>query len=141
MAPNKAPDDFILLRDIERLPSNAVMRHEAMLINEISLVLSEKRTALAVMRTGLALLAIPISVMSVLILISRYYEPMKVIYILAPLLGICGVLAVFGFTLIIRSWMRFGHLDKIVLDLKRQNINLHELCSAMDTIVKPDRDF
>jgi hypothetical protein len=128
-------------RDLESLPSNAVMRHEAMLINEISLVLAEKRTSLSVMRTGLAILAIPISVMSVLVAISRYYEPMEVMYLLGPLLGICGILAVLGFILIIRSWKRFGLLNRIVADLKKQNANLRELCLAMDDMVRPDDDF
>lgn len=86
----------LLPRDPASLPSNAAMRHEAMLINEVTLVLAEKRTSLSVMRTGLAILALPISVLSVLIVISRYYDPMKVMYLLGPLLGLCVILTALG---------------------------------------------
>ncbi len=136
-----ALDGFLPLRDLDRLPSNAVMRHEAMLINEVSLVLSEKRTSLSVMRTGLAVLALPLSVLSVLIVISRYYDPMKVMYLLGPLLGLCALLTVLGSYLIVKSLKRINQLNRVLAGLKRQNVSLRELCVAMDDLIFPDRDY
>ena len=40
---------------------------DTIVINEVQLVLAEKRTSLAVMRTGIAVLILPLSVLSVLI--------------------------------------------------------------------------
>lgn len=133
--------ETLLLRDPERLPSNAAMRHEALLINEVTLVLAEKRTSLSVLRTGLAILALPISVLSVLIVISRYYDPSKVIYLLAPLLGLCAVLTILGSYLIIKALKRINQLNRVVIALKKQNAGLRELCVAMDELIVPDSDF
>lgn len=130
-----------LTRDLATLPSNAVVRHEAMLINEINLVLAEKRTSLSVMRTGLAVLALPVSVFSVLVVISRYYDPLAVMYLLAPLLGLCAALTILGACLITKSFRRISHLNLVVIDLKKQNDSLRELCLAMDDTVGPDEDF
>lgn len=112
-----------------------------MLINEINLVLAEKRTSLSVMRTGLAALALPVSVFSVLVVISRYYEPLEVMYLLAPLLGLCVALTILGAYMIVKSLRRISQLSRVVIDLKKQNENLRELCLAMDDMVGPDDDF
>ncbi len=133
--------DCLLIRDPERLPSNAAMRHESMLINEITLVLAEKRTSLSVMRTGIAILALPVSVLSVLVVISRYYDPAKVMYLLGPLLGLCGILTVLGAYMIYTSFKRVGQLNRVITALKKQNESLRELCVAMDDLVAPDPDF
>jgi len=139
---DEAPDDErVQLCDEERLPSGAVMRHEAMLINEVSLVLAEKRTSLSVMRTGLAILALPISVLSVLIVISRYYDPMQVMYLLAPLLGLCVILTGLGSYLIIKALRRITHLNRLVASLKKQKTSLRKLGLAMNDLVAPDTDF
>jgi hypothetical protein len=126
------PSEKALARELLKIPSEAMVRHEAMIINEVSLILAEKRTALSVLRTGLAVLVLPISVLSILIAISRYYDPMRVIYLLAPLLGICFVLGVFGIYLIVRSWKRAYSLDHISVNLKRQNAHLNRLLTLMD---------
>ncbi|MDR2934990.1 MAG: hypothetical protein LBV70_03810 [Candidatus Adiutrix sp.] len=119
--------EVLLARDLPNMPDKASLQQEAMLINEITLVLAEKRTALSVMRTGLAVLALPLSVLSVLIVISRYYDPAKVIYLLGPLLVICAGLIVFGVYLIGSSLRRIRALNRVSAVLKRQNDNLREL--------------
>jgi len=45
-----------------------------MILNEVQLLLSEKRTALSTMRTGIAVFAFPLSVLSILIATSRLYN-------------------------------------------------------------------
>jgi uncharacterized membrane protein YidH (DUF202 family) len=114
------------------VPTEAMVRHEAMLINEVSLVLAEKRTSLSVMRTGLAILVLPLSVASVLIAISRYYDPSKVLFLLIPVFTINILLAVFGLYLILYSWRRSRTLDAISLSLKQQNSNLQRLCQLIE---------
>jgi hypothetical protein len=113
------------------MPDKASLQHEAMLINEISLVLAEKRTSLSVMRTGLAVLALPLSVLSVLIVISRYYDPGQVIYLLGPLLGLCAGLTVLGIYLIISALVRIRAFNRVISILKGQNNQLRELSLAL----------
>ena len=87
-------------------------------INEAQLVLAEKRTSLAVMRTGIAILALPLSVMSVLIATSRYYDALHVLHFLVPLGIFSFALIVFGTYLIIRSVLRMRHYDRLIREIK-----------------------
>jgi uncharacterized membrane protein YqjE len=103
-----------------------------MLINEVSLILAEKRTALSVLRTGLAVLVLPLSVVSVLVAVSRMYDPAKVMYLLAPLLGLSVLLAIFGLYLIYRSFKKALSLDRLSQELKKQNPQLRLLAALME---------
>ena len=91
---------------------------DSIIINEVQLILAEKRTSLAVMRTGIAILALPLSVMSVLIATSKYYDVLHVLHFLVPLGVFCIALIVFGTYLIIRSIIRMRHYDRIVHEIK-----------------------
>ena len=129
------------IRGDDSLPASEDMRQETILINGVTLLLAEKRTSLSVMRTGLAILALPTSVVSVLIVISRYYDPMKVIYLLGPLLALCVFLAILGSYMIAKSFKRINHLSHMVTKLKRRNAHLKSLSSIMEGLIGPDNDF
>lgn len=58
----------------------------------MQLLLAEQRTGLSVMRTGIAMIALPLSVVSLLIATSRYYDALNVLHILVPLGLLCVVL-------------------------------------------------
>lgn len=91
---------------------------DSIAINEVQLVLAEKRTSLSVMRTGIAVLALPLSVMSLLIATSKYYEVGRVLHFLVPL-GVLNIaLIVFGAYLIIRSIIRMRHYDRLIHEIK-----------------------
>ncbi len=105
-------------------------QRQSALVNQVTLLLAEKRTSLSVMRTGLAVLALPISVLSVLIVISRYYDPLKVVYLLGPLLGLCLILTAVGSYLVIKALRRITRFNKMLQALKKQD---SELLSAEKT--------
>jgi len=91
---------------------------DALLINEVQLVLAEKRTSLSVMRTGIAVLALPLSVLSVLIATSKYYDVLQVLHLLIPLGMLIIVLIAFGIYLIVRSVIRMRHYDRLIRSIK-----------------------
>ena len=95
--------------------------YDAIIINEVQLVLAEKRTSLAVMRTGIAVLVLPLSVMGLLIATSKYYDVLRVLHFLVPLVALCAVLIVFGAYLILRSIIRMRHYDQLVHEIKRKH--------------------
>ncbi|MBW1982346.1 MAG: hypothetical protein JRJ12_14105 [Deltaproteobacteria bacterium] len=99
---------------------------EGVIINEVQLLLAEKRTSLATMRTGIAVIALPLSVMSVLIATSRYYDVSAVIDLLIPLMVLCTGLVILGTYLIIRSVIRLRRYDKLILMLKRKHSHVAE---------------
>ncbi|MDP2862346.1 MAG: hypothetical protein Q8N95_06105 [Desulfobacterales bacterium] len=98
--------------------TNDKTKTDSMAINEVQLILAEKRTSLAVMRTGIAVLALPLSVMSVLIATSRFYDVLNVLHFLVPLGALNLALIVFGAYLIIRSIIRMRHYDRLILEIK-----------------------
>lgn len=99
---------------------------ENIVINKIQLILAEKRTSLSMMRTGIAVLALPISTLSVLIALSKYYDFVQVLHFLIPLGIILLLLTALGSYLIIRSMIRMKHYDQFIRKVKMQYQNIEE---------------
>ena len=89
-------------------------------INEVQLILAEKRTSLAVLRTGIAVLALPSSVISILIATSKFYNVLHVLHFLIPLTLLNLILIVFGAYLVIRSIIRMRHYDRFIHEIKQK---------------------
>ena len=94
---------------------------DSIIINEVQLILAEKRTSLATMRTGIAVFALPLTVLSVLIATSKYYDIIHVLHLLVPLFLVCAALVLLGSYLIILSIIKIRHHDRIILELKRKH--------------------
>src|SRR5438067_13512106 len=93
----------------------------ALLFNEVQLILAEKRTALSSLRTGIAVFVLPLSVLSLLIATSRYYDSARVIPLIVPLMVLNAALICLGSYLIIHSMRRIHRYDRLVRDLKREH--------------------
>jgi uncharacterized membrane protein YidH (DUF202 family) len=100
--------------------------HESLIINEVQLLLAEKRTSLAAIRTGIAVLILPLSVMSLLIATSRYYDIIYVMPLMVPVIALCSALTLLGSYLIVRATVRLRHHDQHILSLKRQHSKIAE---------------
>lgn len=103
------------------MEENRVCQFDAIVINEAQLILAEKRTSLSAMRTGIAVFALPLSVLSVLIATSKYYDVLHVMPLLIPLLALNAVLIFLGGYLIVRSILRLRHYDLLIKALKRKH--------------------
>lgn len=91
---------------------------DAIVINEVQLLLAEKRTSLAVMRTGIAVLALPLSVIGLLIATSKYYNIFNILHLVIPF-GILNIgLITLGCYLITRAVIKMRGYDKHVHKLK-----------------------
>jgi uncharacterized membrane protein YidH (DUF202 family) len=102
-------------------------RSDQIAINEVQLVLAEKRTSLSVLRTGIAVLALPLSVMSVLIATSKYYDIDRVLHFFIPLAIINIVLIIIGVYLIFRSIVRMRHYDRFIKEIKQKHSIISQL--------------
>jgi hypothetical protein len=105
------------------METNESTQMDALLLGEIQVLLSEKRTALSSMRTGIAVFALPLSVLSVLIATSRYYSIGKVIPLLLLNLG----LVVLGSWLVFHSIGRLHHYDRLIRELTQKYRSLAEV--------------
>jgi uncharacterized membrane protein YidH (DUF202 family) len=100
---------------------------DATILNEVQVLLSEKRTALSTMRTGIAVFAFPLSVLSILIATSRLYQLHEVMQWLVPLLLLNLGLVGLGVYLITRAFQRIHHYDRLIDEFKRRHSKLAEL--------------
>lgn len=103
-----------------------VRKNESVSISRIQLVLAEKRTTLAVMRTGIGVFTLPLSVVTVLVATSRYYDVLETSHLLIPLLGVCAGLIVLGIYLVHRSVRRIRKQDVLINRIKEQDPGLAE---------------
>ena len=91
-------------------------------LDDINLLLAEKRTSLAVLRTAIALFTLPLSVLTILTATSRYYNPLESLHLFLPLLFICFMLIIIGVYLIFRSFRRIKKIDFKIEKLKENVI-------------------
>ena len=108
------------------METNEPPQVDNVIFGEIQVVLAEKRTALASLRTGIAVFALPLSVLSVLIATSRYYNFAKVMPLLVPLLVLNLGLVVLGAWLIYHSIRRIHHHDRVIRELTQKYRSLAE---------------
>ena len=91
---------------------------------EVQMLLAEKRTALASLRTGIAVFALPLSVLSLLVATSKYYQPSQVLHFLLPLLGLSGALVILGAYLVIQSLRHIRHQNRLLAQIKSRYTSL-----------------
>ena len=96
------------------------------IFGEIQVLLAEKRTSLAALRTGIAVFALPLSVLSVLIATSRYYNIGNVMHLLVPLLLLNFALVVLGSWLIYHSMRHIHHYDHRIRELTQKYRSIAE---------------
>jgi uncharacterized membrane protein YidH (DUF202 family) len=99
---------------------------QPVVINEVQLILAEKRTSLATMRTGIAVCAIPLSLTGLLIATSRYYEILNVLVLFIPFGLLNAALLCLGAYLIARSIRRLVHEDRMIREIKRKHSAIAE---------------
>jgi uncharacterized membrane protein YidH (DUF202 family) len=93
----------------------------AIIINEVQLILAEKRTSLAGLRTGIAVFAIPLSIMGILVATSRYYEILDVLHLFVAVMVINILLLALGAYLVIRAVIKLRREDRMIREIKRKH--------------------
>ena len=99
---------------------------DSIIINEVQLLLAEKRTSLAAMRMGITVFVLPLSVLSFLIATSKYYEIVHIWYMLLLLILICLALTALGVYLVIRAMYKIQAYDRHILEIKRKYSQIAE---------------
>ena len=93
---------------------------ELLHIDEIRLLLEEKRTSLAVMRTGIYSILVQLTILGVLIATSRFYEMIEVLHMVIVFYAVNLLLLIFSVYLIVHSFLRLRHWDRVLMQLKKQ---------------------
>ncbi len=103
-------DHDIISSDI----SKSLQSDEAMDIQRLQLIFSEKRTDLSLLRTGIAIFTLPLSVITVLIATSGQYELVNTLYLFVPLILLCIGLVILAIFLILKSMYRIKRKDALI---------------------------
>jgi uncharacterized membrane protein YidH (DUF202 family) len=90
-------------------------------ISRVQLLLAEKRTSLAALRTGIAIFTLPLSVTTVLVTTSRYYNFIENLHYLIPLLFLCALLVTVGTYLIFVALIRHRHQNEQIRKIKMKH--------------------
>ena len=98
-----------------------------LVVQEMQLLLAEKRTALSTLRTGIAIFAFPLSVLSVLIATSKGYELHAVMHWLLPTIAINLGLIGLAVYLVVRGLRKMWHYDRLIAEYKRNHAWLAKL--------------
>lgn len=91
---------------------------ESIDISRVQLLLAEKRTSLAALRTGIAIFTLPLSVTTVLVTTSRFYNFLDNLHFLIPLFFLCALLVAVGSYLIFVSLVRHRHQSEQIRKIK-----------------------
>ncbi|KPK77101.1 MAG: hypothetical protein AMJ89_03005 [candidate division Zixibacteria bacterium SM23_73] len=102
-------------------------RSQDFLLNEIQLILAEKRTSLSILRTGIAVITLPLSVLTILVVTSKYYKIYEILTLFIPLLVLCVGLTVWGLYLIVKASKSIRHYDAMIKKLKLEDSRLKEI--------------
>ncbi len=95
--------------------------NRSLLMSEVQLLLAEKRTSLATLRTGITVFVLPLSVLTILVSTSNYYNVFEVPYFLIPLIGICIFLVALGIYLITRAIRNIREFDFKIAEIKKKD--------------------
>jgi membrane protein YdbS with pleckstrin-like domain len=107
--------------------TNDELSFERLLIDEVQLLLDEKRAFLSLMRTGIFILIAQLLIISILIATSRFYEIISVLHMIIPFYALNIALALLGCYLIIHAFFRLRHYDYAILQLKKKHRRIAEL--------------
>lgn len=102
------------------------------IINEMQLILSEKRTSLSVLRTGITVLLFPMSVLTVLLATSRYYDITRQLKFAIPLAIMCLGAFALGLYLILKASRQIRKCDHAASMLLKHSEYLRDLLDFRD---------
>jgi uncharacterized membrane protein YidH (DUF202 family) len=97
------------------------------LLDEIQLILAEKRTSLSILRTGIAVITLPLSVLTILVVTSKYYRIFEILTLFIPLVVLCIGLTIWGIYLIAKASKSIRHYDAMIRKLKLDDSRLKEI--------------
>lgn len=100
---------------------------QRLLLNEVQLLLADKRTAFALLRTGMTVSLLPLSLWAVLVATSRLWDPFGVLWLLAPLAVVSLAFLTLGLYLIAHALNHMRHTDRVLAGLRQSDVLLEQL--------------
>lgn len=103
------------------------VEQEMLLVQEVQLLMAEKRTALSVLRTGVGISALPLGIFSVLIATSGNYKFTGVLHLIIPVILACLALFVFSGYLAVRAMRKILLVEDRIRKMKHRSSAIENL--------------
>lgn len=94
---------------------------EAILLNEIELLLAEKRTNFSLLRTGIAIATLPLTVAIFLIATKDFHNAFDNNFYLFTILLFFGLIIASGIFMTVFAGRKIKKVDKAVLRIQKEN--------------------
>lgn len=128
--PAKADPSSMFLGFEERALTKAERR--GLELQEIQVILAEKRTSLSLLRTGITIYALPLSVLTFLVATSNYYDIIETLPIFLPLMALVSFLVILGTYFVYRSLLRIRMHDERIIELRKEHRFLEKVVDATE---------
>ncbi len=104
-----------------------IQKPEQLLINEVQLLLAEKRTYFSVLRTGIAVSTLPLSIIAFLLATLRYHHLFDHSLTMFPLLGTLCRISLIGMYTSYQANSKLKRIDTLIETIKKENKRLAEI--------------
>jgi len=115
------------LADATKAEKKEIAVDHKLVMQEVQLLLAEKRTSFALMRTGVSVSLLPLSVWTVLIATSSLWNIWDSWWLVGPLMVVAVLLLVLGVYLIGHAMHHLAHTDRVLLGLRQSDTLLEDL--------------
>lgn len=111
------------------MPGNKKTKHtnEQLLLNEIQLLLAEKRTYFALLRTGMAIFTMPLTIVAVLAGTSEYHAVFKSFWIGFITISFLLAISLVGLSLFYGAEKKIKRLDHMIRLIEKENKRIAEI--------------
>lgn len=128
------------LAEVTKSEKKEIAVDHQLVMQEVQLLLAEKRTSFALMRTGVSVALLPLSVWTVLIATSKMWNIWDSWWLLTPLMLVALVLFGLGAYLILHALQHLAHTDRVLMGLRQSDTLLEDLLvehGRASRVIKP----
>ncbi|MBI5153498.1 MAG: hypothetical protein HZA36_03520 [Parcubacteria group bacterium] len=104
-----------------------IQKPEQLLINEVQLLLAEKRTYFSVLRTGIAISTLPLSIVVFLLATIKYHHLFDYSFTMIPLIGTLFLISFIGMYISHQANSKLRRIDALIKAIKRENKRMAEI--------------
>lgn len=116
--------------EVRRAPTAEKKRiavDQRLLMNEVNLLLADKRTSYALLRTGVTVAIVPLSLWTFLIATSKLWNPFDLIWFLIPFALVTLSLFGLGAYLILHALGHLRHTEAVLTGIRQSDTMIGEL--------------
>lgn len=100
---------------------------EQLLLNEIQVLLAEKRTYYALLRSSVALVTLPLTVIVFLVSTNEYHGLFNFVWLMVLVVGVLVLISIIGISFFARAENRIKSIDKMIVTIKTENKRIAEI--------------